>query len=176
MARLITSDYAAEQKRLHDEQPAYGSRGFNWAYLVAGIAVIEGGKSILDYGCGKGTLGKTLGEAGFDVRQYDPAIPEKSAPPVPADIVAVLDVMEHIEPCYLDAVMNDLARVTRMILFAAVSMSQSKRWMRDGRNTHLIVQDSKWWRRRFEAVGFKVRREWQTGLPEWVAMMNAPCS
>jgi len=170
--RLISPEYRAEQKRLHDEQAAYGSRGFNWGYLVAGIAMIEGGRSILDYGCGKGTLAKTLRATPFDVRQYDPAVPSKSALPDPADVVAALDVMEHIEPDRLEAVMSDLVRVTRRILFVVVATKQSKRWMRDGRNTHLIVEDGSWWRGKFEAAGFRVRRIWQTGLPEWVAMME----
>ncbi len=169
---MISPSYAAEQKFLHDEQPAYGSRGFNWGYLVAGMTVIEGGRSILDYGCGKGTLARTLRDAEFDVREYDPAVPEKAARPEPADIVAALDVMEHIEPDRLDAVLRDLVRVTRKILFVAIATKQSKRWMRDGRNTHLIVQDGVWWRGKFEAVGFRVRRIWQTGIPEWVAMME----
>ena len=172
MAELISADYAAEQKFLHDEQAAYGSRGFNWGYLIAGITVIEGGKSVLDYGCGKGTLAKTLRDAEFDIREYDPAIPSKSRPPAPADIVAVLDVMEHIEPDRLDAVIKDLVRVTRKILFVTIATQPSKRWMRDGRNTHLIVEDGAWWRAKFEAVGFRIRRIWQTGLSEWVAMME----
>jgi hypothetical protein len=173
---LVSPGYVAEQSFLHAQQPAYGSRGFNWGYLIAGIAVIEGGNSILDYGCGKGTLTRTLRDAQFDVRQYDPAIPSCALPPKPADIVAVLDVMEHIEPDCLDAVLIDLVRVTRRILFVTISTTPSKRWMRDGRNTHLIVMDGKWWRQQFERMGFRVRREWQTGLPEWVAMMNSPHS
>lgn len=170
----FTDSYAKEQRRIHETQAAYGSRGFNWSYLIAGIAQIEGCASILDYGCGKGTIGKAFREAGLNsVTDYDPAIPGKDAPAKPADLVVAVDVMEHIEPECLPAVMADLARVTRKIIFVAVSTIPSKRTMSDGRNTHLIVRDDAFWRGQFETAGFRMRRVWKTGLPEWVAMLNA---
>lgn len=172
---LFSPEYAAEQRRLHEEQAAYGSRGFYWAYLAAGIAQLEGCKSILDYGCGKGTIGKSFREAGLNiVSDYDPAIPGKDRPALPADLVVCVDVMEHIERECLTDVLRDLVRVSRKILFVAISTIPSKRTMSDGRNTHLIVEDDTWWREEFETHGFKVRRVWQTGMKEFVCMMNAP--
>lgn len=172
---MFTADYAAEQRRIHETQAAYGSRGFNWAFMVAGIAQLEMCKTVLDYGCGKGTIGKSFREAGLNiVTDYDPAIKGKDALAKPADLTVCVDVMEHIEPDCLDAVIADLARVTRKILFVAISTIPSKRTMSDGRNTHLIVQGDEWWRGQFERFGFNVRRCWKTGQPEWVCMMNAP--
>lgn len=172
---LITAGYVNEQKILH-EQEAYGSRGFNWGYLVAGIALVEQCRTVLDYGCGKGTLVRTLKEgARLDARGYDPAMPKWSAEPAPADLVASVDVMEHIEPDCLDDVLAHLGRLTMKVLFVAISTRPAKRTMTDGRNTHLIVEDGEaWWRPRFELHGFTVRRVWQTGIPEWVALMQAP--
>lgn len=139
------------------------------------MAQLERCKTVLDYGCGKGTLGNSFREAGLDiVSDYDPAISTKSNPPRPADLVIAVDVMEHIEPDCLQAVLGDLARLTKKILFVAISTIPSKRFMRDGRNTHLIVEEGAWWRAKFERHGFNVRRVWHTGIPEWVAMMNAP--
>lgn len=172
---LFTEPYAAEQRRLHEGQAAYGSRGFYWAYLVAGIAQLEGCKSVLDYGCGKGTIRKSFNEAGLSiVEEYDPAIVGKEKLPSPADLVVCVDVMEHIEYDCLNAVLNHLKDVTRKILFVAIATAPSKRTMSDGRNTHLIVQNDDWWRAVFEDKGFKVRRVWKTALQEWVCMMNAP--
>jgi 2-polyprenyl-3-methyl-5-hydroxy-6-metoxy-1,4-benzoquinol methylase len=168
---LMSQAYQREQQLLH-EQPAYGSRGFNWGYLIAGIAKIEGCSSVLDYGCGKGTLGKTLKRAGIDVRSYDPAIEEFSSLPKPADLVACVDVLEHIEQECLDEVLDHMAAVTKKILFVAISTRLAKRWLTDGRNTHLIVQSAEWWRPLFEQRGFVVRRVWDSVLPEWVAMME----
>lgn len=171
----FTESYAAEQRRIHETQAAYGSRGFYWAYLSAGIAQLEGCKSILDYGCGKGTIGDSFREAGLNiVADYDPAIQSKARTAGPADLTVAVDVMEHIEPDCLDAVLADLRRVTRKILFVVISTIPSKRFMADGRNTHLIVENDDWWRAQFERHGFKVRRVWKTGMQEWVCMMNAP--
>lgn len=172
---LATPGYAALQRQLHATDAAYGARGFYWAYLAAGIAQLEGCRTILDYGCGKGTIGKSFREAGLNIiADYDPGIPGKDKPAQPADLVVCVDVMEHIEPDCLDAVLGDLVRVTRKVLFVAISTIASKRFMTDGRNTHLIVEGDDWWRTQFEGAGFHVRRVWNTGMHEWVCMMNAP--
>jgi hypothetical protein len=169
---LITPAYVEEQKLLH-RQDAYGSRGFNWGYLIAGIARIENCNTVLDYGCGKGTLVRTLTDAKIAAHGYDPAVPQFSAMPVPADLVACVDVLEHIEPECLDDVLDHFARLTKKILFVAISMTPAKRKLSDGRNTHIIIERPEWWRPMFEKREFSVRRVWNTGLDEWVAMMQA---
>lgn len=169
---LITSDYVREQEILH-EAPAYGSRGFNWGYLVAGIAKIEGCVSVLDYGCGKGTLGRTLRKAGIDARDYDPAVKEFSRDPKRADLVVSVDVLEHLETECVDAVLDDLRDKAIKRLFVAISTRPAKRFLTDGRNTHLIVEEGDWWRPKLEKRGFQVRRVWLTGIPEWVALLQA---
>lgn len=169
---LITQAYVDEQKLLH-EQDAYGSRGFNWGYLIAGIARIEGCNTILDYGCGKGTLVRTLTDAKIAATGYDPALPRFAAMPGPADLVACVDVLEHIEPECIDAVLDHFEALTRKILFVAISLTPAKRKLSDGRNTHILLRDPEWWRPRFEQRGFQIRRVWKTGLEEWVAMMQA---
>lgn len=169
---LITSAYAAEQKRLHASDAAYGSRGYYWAYLVAGIAAVEGCRSILDYGCGKGTMGHTLRGAGLDVREYDPGVAGRETQPEPADLVVSVDVLEHVEPDSVEDVLEHLARLCRRQMFVAISTIPSKRQLSDGRNTHLVVREGDWWRQMFEANGFEVRRVWRTGQPEWVALMD----
>lgn len=168
---LITPEYVGEQKLLH-EQAAYGSRGFNWGYLIAGIARIENCKTILDYGCGKGTLVKTLSDAKIPVAGYDPAMPQFSKLPESADLVSSVDVLEHIEPECLSEVLNHLGHLTRKILFVAISMTPAKRKLSDGRNTHLLIERPEFWRPLFEQRGLIVRRVWDTGLDEWVAMME----
>ena len=169
---LISSAYIAEQKLLH-EQEAYGSRGYNWGYLVAGIAVIEKCQTILDYGCGKATMGRTLNTAGFNCTSYDPGVEKFAKAPAAVDLVACVDVLEHIEPDCLDAVLDHIAKLARKVLFVAISTRPAKRWLTDGRNAHLIVQDGPtFWRPKFEERGFVVRRVWDTGISEWVALME----
>lgn len=167
---LITPAYIAEQKKLH-EQEAYGSRGFNWGYLVAGIAKIEACNTILDYGCGKGTLVKTLTQAKLACTGYDPAVSKFANPPSVSDLVACTDVLEHVERACLPAVLDDIVRLCRRRLFVAISTIKAKRFLSDGRNAHLIIEDGSWWRPKFEARGFHVRRVWDSDK-EWVALME----
>jgi 2-polyprenyl-3-methyl-5-hydroxy-6-metoxy-1,4-benzoquinol methylase len=130
---LITPGYAREQNKLHAD-PSYGSGSHRHAYLVAGLAKIEGCETILDYGCGKGTIGNVLRGAGLNVSEYDPGFPGKEARPSPADLVTCLDVMEHIEPACLADVIDDLAKLTRKKLFVDISCKFTKfRWLSDGR-------------------------------------------
>ncbi len=176
---VITQEYAAEQRKLH-ESDAYGSRGFNWAYTVAGIAVIERCRSVLDYGCGKGTLGRTLrksptlkGSGVLEIIDYDPGVPEASRPPPPVDLVVAVDVLEHIEPECLNEVLDHICRLAQKFLFVAIAGLPAKRFLSDGRNAHLIVEDGLFWRPRFEGRGFSVRRVWmETVRPEWTALLQ----
>lgn len=172
---LITSKYLQEQKRLHAEDPIYATIGHKWAYLVAGIAIVERCRYILDYGCGKGTLTKELtrGLPEFVIWEYDPAVPGKDLRLAPADLIVCTDVMEHIEPDCLEAVLYDLARLTRKFLFLVISTKFDKRrQLSDGRNSHLIVNEGEWWEKHFTRYQFKVKRTWNTGVKEWVALLE----
>lgn len=100
---------------------------------------------ILDYGCGKGTLGAALG---FAIQEYDPAVAGKDTAPAPADIVVCTDVLEHIEPDRLEAVLDDLQRLTRRVLYVHVATVPAHKTLSDGRNAHLIVEPWSWWRER----------------------------
>lgn len=174
MPQLITPAYVEEQHRLHSMGTgAYGDRGFNWAYVILGIAMIERCNAVLDYGCGKGSLSRALRKIGWQAQEYDPGVEQYAAQPKPADLVVSLDVLEHIEPELLDNVLDHVRDLTRKILFVAIATRPAKRFLTDGRNAHLIVEDGEtWWRPRFEERGFDVRRVWLTGVSEWVAMMQ----
>jgi len=114
---------------------------------------------LLDFGCGKQALKDALGIAEGYI-PYDPAIPGIDASPAPADLVVSTDVLEHIEPEYLDAVLDDLRRVTRKVGFFAVHTGAALNHLPDGRNAHLIQQSPKWWLPklldRFELIQFVV--------------------
>lgn len=173
MSETITPAYAAEQARLHATDPMFGAEGYQWAYLVAGITFVEGCQSVLDYGCGKGTLADALAGT-IPVGEYDPGIPGKDGEPWVSDLVVALDVIEHIEPDCLDAVIADLARLSRRYLFVVISTKLSKRIMADGRDTHLSLHDDAWWAAKFTERGFMIKRIWNTGLRLWVALLVPP--
>jgi hypothetical protein len=171
---LITPDYVTEQRRLHVMGTgAYGTRGFNWAYTIVGIMSVEGCTSLLDYGCGKGSMARAVRNVhGITMQSYDPGVPEFNKMPKRADLVASVDVLEHIEPECLNEVISHIRSLTRKLLFVAISTRPAKRFLSDGRNSHLIIENGDWWRTRFERYEFKIRRVWGTDLPEWVALMS----
>lgn len=140
---VITPEYAELNARLHRDNLAYGVGGGRHAKVILDLAVKLNSQSILDYGCGKGALAKAIP---FPIWEYDPAIPGKQESPRPADLVACTDVLEHVEPERLMAVLQDLRRVTKQIGYLVIHTGPSGKTLADGRNTHLLQHDKAWWK------------------------------
>ncbi|MGZ3375399.1 MAG: hypothetical protein ACXU8S_02265 [Phenylobacterium sp.] len=142
---VISDRYRALQQELH-ENPNYGVASIGFAPLVQQFVAKLGVASISDYGAGKQNLRKALEAAGVrvDYRPYDPAFPDYG-PPQSADLVCCIDVLEHIEPEFLDNVLDDLALITIRYGFFSVHTGPAVKVLADGRNAHLIQQPSSWW-------------------------------
>lgn len=144
-SRLISEEYRDLQAQLH-EDPNYGVASVSAAPLVSRVINQYGVQELLDYGAGKGRLSENLAvDHGLRVQMYDPAIPEWSEDPEPSEMVACIDVLEHIEPALIENVLDDLKRVTREIGFFSVSTEPAMKTLADGRNAHLIVRPLEWW-------------------------------
>ncbi len=139
---LISKEYKELNRQLHETNLFYGVGGGRYANAVLEMYESIGAKSILDYGCGKGYLGKALP---FPIWEYDPAIKGKDESPRPADLVTCFDVLEHIEPDKLDKVLLDIHRCTNKIAYFSINTKASSKTLADGRNTHLIQENSDWW-------------------------------
>lgn len=138
---LISDSYRELNRKLH-ERPNYGVSGRLHANRVKSLSEQLRTRDILDYGCGKRTLETALG---FPIRNYDPCIKGLDTPPAPADIVACIDVLEHIEQDLLDNVLDDLQRVTKRLGFLYIATRPARKTLPDGRNAHLIQQPVEWW-------------------------------
>ena len=144
---LITDDYRRQQERLH-ENLNYGVASLEFAPIVASIVNNLGVKELLDYGAGKGRLMEALKmklHEPLRVHCYDPAVPRWSDRPDPCEMVACIDVLEHIEPACLDAVLDDLRRCMLQLGFFSVHTGPAVKTLEDGRNAHLIQQPMEWW-------------------------------
>ena len=139
---LISTEYRELNKSVHENDADYGIVGQRYANLVSDVVSQYGVKDILDYGCGKGTLSRTLT---FPIREYDPCIPGKDSPPEPAELVVSTDVLEHIEPDCLNDVLDDIKRLATRAVFLTVATAPAGRILPDGRNAHLIVEPASWW-------------------------------
>lgn len=135
----------------------YGNSGHRWAREVYGLAQQSQARTVLDYGCGQGSLFAAIREQmiaqpelpfSFECIEYDPAISGKNVKPLRADVVACTDVLEHIEPEFLDDVLDDIHNIARVAVFLVVSTMPAKKHLPDGRNAHLIVEPSRWWLRK----------------------------
>ncbi len=155
MGSLISPEYLETQKQLHENIPSYGTSSNQYAGEILELLAQIQGETILDYGCGKGDLATILGRT---VREYDPAIPGKDAPPEPADLVCCTDVLEHIEPDKLDAVLEDIRCLAKRAVFLVIDTGEAFKRLPDGRNAHLIIEDAKWWREKLDGK-FDVKSE-----------------
>lgn len=155
-ALRITPAYLAEQQRLHADPRGYGGRGDKWAAIVLTIAKTIKAASVLDYGCGQGSLKRAIEGKGPAVREYDPAIPGKDAEPSFADLVVCTDVLEHVEEPLVPAVLAHLAQLTRRQLFVVVSTVTTEKTLSDGRSAHITVHPRDWWLVKFSAAGLAV--------------------
>jgi uncharacterized Rossmann fold enzyme len=139
---LISSEYRELNAQLHRENLAYGVGGAKHADTIAKMVENTKAKSVLDYGCGKGYLAKSLP---YPIWEYDPAIPGKDETPRPADLVVCTDVLEHIEPDKLTLVLADLARCTKQVAYFTINTAAASKVLPNGKNTHLIQEKQEWW-------------------------------
>lgn len=105
-------------------------------------------KEVLDYGAGSSSFKNSLSLKDITVYEYDPGVPGIDSIPEPKDFTICIDVLEHIEPNLIDNVLEDLARVTKKLGYFTIAMYPAQRKLKDGRNAHLIIEDTSWWMRK----------------------------
>ena len=152
MTQLISKEYKELCTLYHQQEPKWGNLGDKEEKFETSIKTLKGlweqwGRGlILDYGCGKGWLAKNFPYT--IMREYDPGIPGKDSLPEPADLVLCFDVLEHVEPEYLEAVLKDLQRVTQRRGLFTIACHPANARLPDGRNAHLIIESTDWWLRK----------------------------
>jgi hypothetical protein len=145
---LFSDKHQAQQTALHNTG-TYGVGGNPDAHydrVINAVAKMYGCKTLLDYGCGSRMVLKPLIE--IEYTPYD-IIPELYKEPKPHDMVIAVDVLEHIEPEYLDAVLDHIEGLTEKVLFASVHTQPALKTLPDGRNAHLIQEPMEDWIPRF---------------------------
>ena len=143
---MISESYLRQQQTLH-ENPAYGVASLHFAPLVAAVVRSAKPTSLCDYGAGKMRLLPALRAEGVSIPEYhpyDPAFPQYGEA-LPADLVCCIDVLEHIEPEYLGAVLSHLASLTKNLAFLTLHTAPAIKTLSDGRNAHLIIKPMSWW-------------------------------
>ena len=161
---LISEEYREQNQLLHEQSEEYGSKG--WKNVKAANLLISQYQcsTLLDYGCGKRGLEKGMKGSEVKIINYDPAIPAYNRDPAQADLVVCADVLEHIEPDCLDAVLAHIASKMLKVGLFVIACRKAKKELPDGRNTHLIVEEPSWWLRK---IGEVFHVEWSKYQPEF---------
>lgn len=168
-APLATKKYIGVLRDTHASHKAWGCDGWRHANEIVIWAGDLGAKSILDYGCGAGTLKDALRHKWIDIREYDPGVLHKDGLPTYADLVVCTDVLEHVEPECLDGVLAHIRALARFGAFFVIDLELARKVMlTDGRNPHLSVHPWEWWIERLTFHEFKVAKcEVKKGLTVW---------
>ena len=135
---MISESYRKMNQEMHRKIRTYGNNSAKWAKHIEVLR----DRTILDYGCGKGKLAKSVD---FPISEYDPCVPGKDAEPVPHECVVCTDVLEHIEPEHLDSVLAHIQSLMLDAGFFVISTKAAKKQLPDGRNAHLIIKPTSWW-------------------------------
>jgi len=146
---MITEAYQKQLVQLHSKQK-WGAQGWKALPDVLGLILQYQLKkpTILDYGAGEQTFEKTAKWAlpQAKVTSFDPGIPgiDKLAASQ-WDIIVCTDVMEHVEPQFVDQTLAALRAFTGRAAHLVIACTPAKTILPDGRNAHLTIQPDLWW-------------------------------
>jgi hypothetical protein len=149
---MISTEYRQLLEHTHAKMP-WGVASLNEIDHIVSLVARFQITHVLDYGAGQQVLARELPKLIPDliVDSYDPGIPDIANTPKPAPFVCCIDVLEHVEPDYIDQVLDDLQRVIANIGYFTVAVTPAKKILMDGRNAHLIVEPVEWWQEKIKA-------------------------
>lgn len=147
---MIRDEYVEQLRQHRGNDPDWGGS----AVRNAGDAIVrwlnkhKAIATVLDFGCGAGTLKPFIeknARAGITVDEYDPSVDGKTRLPTDTyDLLITTDVLEHVEPASLDDTLRWMNGHSRR-QFHHIDCNETKDRLPDGRDVHLIVQPPEWW-------------------------------
>lgn len=118
-----------------------------WAEEIDYLCWLVGASTVLDYGCGAHP--KLAASLSRDVISYDPGVEGFTEKPSKCDVVACCDVLEHVEPDCIDAVIEHIHSRALKAIFLVVSCQESEsKVLPDGSPWHSFVKSQEWWQNR----------------------------
>ena len=150
---LISDDYKLLNETLHSENGEYGNRNnfLSDQLPKACISLIKHFdlESVLDYGCGKGLIVKSIQEqlkgAPISIQGFDPCVDEFKEPPKPSQFLISTDVLEHIEPKYINNTLDNIAELTERFCYLVIDLLPAQKRLPNGINAHTMIAPPGWW-------------------------------
>lgn len=152
---LISKEYLHQNAILHRGKEGFGGSGWKHTDAILAYAEELQAKTLLDYGAGECTLYREIKKRDgvkLKMAMYDPAVFKLSRLPKPAHLVVCTDVLEHVEPEKLDAVLNHLATLTERGCYLSIATRPANKILPNGKNAHAIIEDTPWWMQRLQVM------------------------
>jgi len=156
---MITTEYQEELLRLR-ETHSWGTTGGKYAGATVFNLLQEHPEieTILDYGCGGGSLQKWVEDNGIKDKKwtlYDPGVEELKSPPEGKfDLVITTDVLEHVEEIMLNRVLDNLRSLSGKFLYNEIACYYSGHKFPDGpyigQDLHINMKAPDVWARRLQ--------------------------
>ena len=132
----ISSTYKSALQDMHKKY-IWGSTagkyaGDSVAQLLREHPEIE---TILDYGCGEGTLKDHIEGLGFNKKWtlYDPGMQKfQTKPTGKFDLVITTDVLEHVEDYMLDSVLSELCEYSNKFIYNEIACYLTNKLFKEG--------------------------------------------
>lgn len=152
---LYSKQYINQLKNLHSRKDRPRGFGGKVKSLGAFYSYFDKWKpaSAIDYGCGKAAILNHLIEKYPECNWvgYDTAVEKyKIIPQQTFDCVFSNDVLEHIEPDYLDDVLNHIWQIGKKYIWLCIDTLPARKFLKDGRNAHLILENKEWWQEKLK--------------------------
>jgi len=166
---MISEDYKNQLANLH-KNPVFGDMK-DIPQEVKLLIEKHNITSILDFGCGKGLLVEALKKQypHILVYGYDPSNLETSSLPKNVDMIISFDVLEHVEPNYIDDTLSNLKIMCNKVMHHVIACHPAKRILQDGRNAHLIIEPPNWWRQKLSN-----NINWQFSFEDTISYVSNP--
>ena len=150
---MISDSYIQQLQALHADGKRRQGFGGKIKKLGKFTSYMEEWKpsSLLDYGCGKGTILQHLKNTYPDtnITDYDPAVSYfADMPEGKFDVVFSNDVLEHIEPEFVNDVLKHIDSLAEKYIWLRIDSMPARKILADGRNAHLIQKGENWWLRK----------------------------
>jgi len=158
---LISEEMKALNQELHQRMKQFGTAAGKHVDEIYGEFIKPCGiTDILDYGCGKNHFATKMAELDPKVKvtSYDPGVPAFDTKPEGTfEAVLCHDVLEHVEPEFIDNVLRDILQYGNEWFYLSIGLGPCTKKLADGRDNHLIQEPPEWWFAKLKDIGFVLR-------------------